>query len=197
MSEPINPTKKQFEAIGEYVYYFEKLVGNIRIFVIFMLDFRGLDSITISGIVLGNKVFTAGPLMDLCASIFGDQTNRMYKDDLKEEVENLIERFNHFKKEFIRLTQKRNEILHSSYFINPDSGELISIISRPNKKGFYGSSVPNVRDIIIPEISKMHDLDENIRKILSKYALLLDQHGLKNQAKRNHSDFVVMKNRKK
>ena len=77
-------TEEDFQAIGQYVYYFEKLVGDVRVFVYFMLDFRGLDSLSVSSIILGNKLFTAGPLLDLCASIFGDQTNLMNNHEFKD-----------------------------------------------------------------------------------------------------------------
>ena len=99
-------TDELYRAIGEFVVKFEHVCHALQIGVIFMLSKAGLSNQNVAQILLAG--LTAEPLRTLFESLVAEtqQLNTVEKGILKD-VLNRIQ----------RLTQERNDIVHSTWFI--------------------------------------------------------------------------------
>ncbi|HPD60476.1 MAG TPA: hypothetical protein PKV48_01780 [Thermodesulfobacteriota bacterium] len=102
----LKDTAKLYQAIGEFVVKFELACLSVQTCIVFILHNAGLTDQRISQILLAG--LTADPLRMLFDSLVA-QTQKL-NDKERKIIKNALNRFQ-------KLTEERNDIVHSTWFI--------------------------------------------------------------------------------
>ncbi len=125
----------QYARIGEFVVEFEYLIFFIRFEACFILQAQGLRKWELAEIIFNSTVFTAGPLFALYRSMAAQCLGSSHE---------LIAEFKGIATRYEKLLSLRNDLLHGTYFIGPNTIEVTDkdhpsefILDRrnPNKDG--------------------------------------------------------------
>jgi hypothetical protein len=107
-------TEELYRVIGKFVVKFEHVCHSIQIAIIFMLHQAGLQDQKqrVAHVILAGQ--TAEPLKSLFSSLVAE--TQSLDDSDKKIVANAVKRFE-------LLTERRNEIIHSTWFIGWGNSE--------------------------------------------------------------------------
>jgi hypothetical protein len=146
-------TNELHSAIGEFIVEFEQVCHAISVCIIFILHKNGLQNQKIAHILLAG--LTAEPLQSMLHSLIIE----VHKPD-KEEKEIIKNIFTRFKK----LTEKRNETVHSTWFIGWASEDDIDFSTARGSK-YYRSTTNNEIKNIEVKSQYFDELTEEARKL--------------------------------
>ncbi|WP_298238765.1 hypothetical protein [uncultured Algibacter sp.] len=132
----------QLASIGLFVVEFESILEWIRFDCSAILQYVGLEQWGLSDVIFGQKVFTAGPLLNCYEQICNELIND--NDGDKISGNDILKRINDFKKQFDKQIQVRNDLLHSNYQLGSrinkqtneiEPTELLALKNSPTKQG--------------------------------------------------------------
>jgi hypothetical protein len=125
-------TRLQYEALGRFVEQFEMMVNEVREISLERL-LEGLDDHQKGGLIeiaFHHSVMTAKPLFDIMRAILADALNIPAHPHYKDRAI-FKEVLGHIEKEYSFLYNKRNDLLHGTWFIgyyysqDPEAAEFI------------------------------------------------------------------------
>lgn len=99
-------TDEIYRSIGAFVVKFEHVCHAVHVAIVFLLSCAGLQNQRVSQILLSG--ITAEPLRTLFESLVGEI--QQLNDNERKIVKNALNRFQ-------TLTQQRNDIIHSTWFV--------------------------------------------------------------------------------
>jgi len=145
-------TNELYRSIGEFVVKFEHVCSAIQTSIIFLLDRAGLHNQSITQILLAG--LTADPLRTLFESLIAET---QVLDDIERKIVKVA--LNRFQK----LTEERNDIVHSVWFIGwgnestTDFSEVTGMKFHKNKGGAVVKSFGRKADDFV-KLSEEADL---------------------------------------
>jgi len=128
--------RAQYEALGQFVESFEKMVDDVREICIQRIGSGGDERL--AEIAFHHQAMTAKPLFDIMRAILAHAVNHHADRALFRSVLGRIER------EYSHLYNKRNELLHGTWFIgyssqkDPDAAEFYVKKLKTSADGLVG-----------------------------------------------------------
>ncbi|MBL7849132.1 MAG: hypothetical protein JNL40_16815 [Cyclobacteriaceae bacterium] len=170
----------EFAAIGEFVVCFEHIVGTLRLQAAHIFHIRGLadDDSRLTGIVFGYNHMTVKPILECFVSMVNELLTK------NKEAADTIEELRRFKKKFLEQIERRNEILHSTFWIGDgvdfqlfegDYLPMLAIKDSPSKKGYGIKKTVTSIDQLKEDIKKLKALRKEFALLVPKIHALIEK----------------------
>jgi len=153
----------QFASIGRFVVEFESILEWIRFDLSTIMQYAGLDQRGLTEVIFGQKVFTAGPLLNCYEQLCNELINGNNGD--KKSGKSILKRISDFKKQFDKQIQVRNDLLHSYYQIDYSIHESTGVIEAMKLRAFKNSPKKQGKNLKIT-VSSKEDIQSYIETLV-------------------------------
>lgn len=156
-------TEALYAGLGKFVAAFEMIVFNMRQRLMFMLTKTGLDQQLVSPAF---AELTAGPLLSVFRATVSTAISKsaVYADDEKVAGQAILDNIYN---RILTMTQRRNEIVHGTWFIGwasadqNDFGEADGFKPKNTKSGVKITNISRTRadfDLLVDQCNQLSDL---------------------------------------
>ena len=179
-------TRELYANIGEFVVKFEHVCRAMQSTITMMMYKQGLQNQQVTHIFLAG--YTADPLRTLLESLIGELVTPNDKE--RKIVKNILSRIQ-------KLTEKRNDVVHSTWFIGWGNEQTQDFSEAPGHKlhkNKQGASIKSFR-YKAEDFSSLVDEAKKLSSFVSTLNIcILEGYSIENFFKTNEAGNVVDKN---
>lgn len=173
----LKQTTEQYANIGRFIQEFELVVQALRFLPAIFLPRGNGNMQDLVNIILHHSAMTAKPLLDIyraMATVIKKKQFEQGPPDKKEEemTEDLLK---HVGKTFTEMIEKRNSIVHGTWFIGWGNEHTEDFSESPSMKGFVKKDGVEYRSIVssMSELTNLVQELQDLRVIISRLSVCL------------------------